>query len=78
MLDDVPASAMPNVIVTPVATPTLSPTATLTQPPATATPTALIETPLPAIDFDVTYPYLQDGGAVPPNALTRLGIGLIY
>jgi WD40 repeat protein len=78
MPDDVTASATTQMISTPIAAPSLSPTVTFPQPPATANPTAPVETPLPSIDFDVTYPYLQDGGAVPPNALARLGIGLIY
>jgi WD40 repeat protein len=48
------------------------PAATDTPPPASPTP------PYPEIDLDVALPYIQEGGAVPPGALTRIGIGHIY
>src|SRR5574341_412652 len=48
-------------------------------PTATRGPTATrTATSIPVFDFNVTLPYLHDGGAVPECALTRIGIGWVY
>ncbi|MBN1428383.1 MAG: hypothetical protein JXB07_08360 [Anaerolineae bacterium] len=53
-------------------------------PPSTSTPrpTSTVSPglsatlpPVPEIDLDIDVPYLQDGGALPPGALARIGIG---
>jgi WD40 repeat protein len=75
-----PATASPGVPPTVGPTGTLSPTPVRTaQPPSTPRPPQYpTATPTPsgeAIHPDADQPYLQDGGALPPGALARIGIG---
>jgi WD40 repeat protein len=67
-------------MLAPTPTPTSVPTPTVYPPMFTPrpTPTSVAgPVPYPVIDLNVDLPYLQDGGAVPPGALTRIGIGII-
>ncbi|MBN1426838.1 MAG: hypothetical protein JXB07_00545 [Anaerolineae bacterium] len=52
----------------PMPTPTTQPTSTGSSPSLS---------PIPEIDLDIDLPYLQDGGALPPGAMARIGIGEI-